>query len=139
VRDHFIYLPAAFLTDNKQGYDFRLRMQSAFQTTETVILTKKDEITVQIQGDNLFAGWSIPIPLFKPNYSVQPAYVKFSGHGCSQKYSSEIIGSLKRRIRYDYDSDSMAAFVTFIYPNQKYSGLASDGFLHKNLCMISCP
>jgi hypothetical protein len=98
---------------------------------------KKGEIKVEDNGDNLFAGWSIPIPLFKPNYAIQPAYVKFSGHGDTQKYSSEIIGPLKRRIKYNYDN--MDAFVTFVYPNQKYSGPASDGLLHKNLIITSYP
>jgi sugar-specific transcriptional regulator TrmB len=137
INEKSCYLPSAFVTDNKQGYNFRQKIQENIQTNEKAILVRKGEVTVQSQGNKLIAGWSLSIPLIPPKYILPPSYISFEGYGKRIPYYSEIIGPMNRRIQYRYSS--MDAFVNFMYLDKLYSGPASDGMLQSNLNVISYP
>jgi hypothetical protein len=137
IADHQSYLPAAFVTDNPRGYKFRKGQQKSQHNTEVAYLVKRDELKVQTHGDRLFAGWTVPIPLLSPEYILPPACIMFEGYGKIKSYTSEVIGPLNRRIKYEYNN--LDAFVTFMHPSSNYHGPGSDALLHRDIIMTSYP
>ncbi|HEX9262218.1 MAG TPA: hypothetical protein VF893_06785, partial [Candidatus Bathyarchaeia archaeon] len=137
VAEQMSYLPVAFVTDNRRGYEYRKTMHIDQVTTEVVHLVKKGELEVQLRGKNLFAGWTVPIPLFPPKHVLPSACVLFEGHGDAKTYYSEAKGIFNRREVNEYNS--LDAFVTFMNSSSKYSGPASDGLLLRELIFTSYP
>jgi sugar-specific transcriptional regulator TrmB len=137
IADQVSYLPAAFITDNPQGFRFRKAMHKSQDTTEVAQLLKKDELKVQSHGDRLFVGWTMPIPLLPPKYTLPPGCIMFEGYGKIKSYTSEVIDTLNRRITYEYNT--LYAFVTFMHPFSKYYGPGSDALLHRDIAMASYP
>jgi sugar-specific transcriptional regulator TrmB len=137
IADNMSYLPVAFLTDNPRGYKFRKAMYKIHRTTEVAKLIKKDELKVQAQGNRLFAGWTVPIPLLPPKYILPPSCIMFEGFGKIKSYSTKIIGPLNRRIT--YEENILDAFVTFMHPSSNYHGPGSDALLHRDVIITSYP
>ena len=137
IADQQSYLPAAFVTNNLQGFKFRKAMHARLHSTEIIQLLKKDELKVRLQGDTLFAGWTVPIPLLPPKYILPPGCLTIEGYGKVKTYISEAKGPMNRRISYEFAS--IDAFVTFIYPSSKYNGPGSDAVLHKDIITTSRP
>jgi hypothetical protein len=137
IADQESYLPVAFVTNNPKGYKFRKAIHKSHRTTEVAQLFKKDELKVQVQGNRLFAGWTVPIPMLPPKYILPPACIMFEGYGKIKSYSSEIIGPLGRRVAYEFNS--LDAFVTFMLPSSKYHGPGSDALLHRDIVITSYP
>jgi hypothetical protein len=48
IADNFSYIPAAFVTDDRQGYEFRKGMHLNGHTTEKLQLLKKKELSIQV-------------------------------------------------------------------------------------------
>jgi sugar-specific transcriptional regulator TrmB len=137
IADQQSYLPAAFITNNHLGFKFRKAMQSRLHSTQIIQLLQKDEIKVHLQGDKLFAGWTVPIPLLPPKYILPPGCLTIEGYGKAKTYISEAKGPMNRRISYEYTS--LDAFVTFMSPSLKYNGPGSDAVLHRDIITISRP
>src|SRR5512135_1925913 len=97
VSDSESYLPVARVIDNPQGYKFRKAHQIGQHTTEVAYLVRKDELNIQAQGDKLFAGWTVPIPLFPPKYILPPSCIMFEGYGKIKSYATELKGPLNRK------------------------------------------
>jgi hypothetical protein len=98
---------------------------------------RKDELNIQAQGDKLFAGWTVPIPLFPPKYILPPSCIMFEGYGKIKSYATELKGPLNRKITYEYNS--LDSFVSFMHPSLKYHGPGSDGSLHRDMIIFSYP
>lgn len=137
IADDMSYLPVAFVTDNPRGYKFRKAMYKLHRTTEVAHLLRKDELKVQAQGNRLFAGWTVPIPLLPPKYVLPPSCIMFEGYGKVKSVSSKIIGPLNRRLT--YEENILDAFVTFMHPTSRYYGPGSDGLLHRDMIVTSYP
>jgi sugar-specific transcriptional regulator TrmB len=137
IADQQSYLPVAFVTNNQKGYKFRKAMQTNNHSTEIMQLLQKDELKVYLQGNRLFAGWTVPIPLLPPKYVLSPGCLTFEGYGKTKTYISEAKGPMNRRISYEFTS--LDAFVTFMYPSSKYYGPGSDAVLHKDIITTSRP
>jgi sugar-specific transcriptional regulator TrmB len=137
IADNQSYFPVAFATDNPKGYRFRKGMLEIHRTTEVAKLLKKDELKVQAQGNRLFAGWTVPIPLLPPRYILPPGCIMFEGYGKVKSVSSKIIGPLNRRL--EYEENILDAFVTFMNPSLRYYGPGSDGLLHRDMITTSYP
>ncbi len=131
------YIPAVLATDNLQGHKFRKAMHKTFQTTEIAKLMKKDELTVQIQGNRLFAGWTVPIPLLPPKYVLPPSCLTIEGYGKLKTYMCELRGPLNRRVSYEFTY--LDSFVTFMNPSSNYNGPGTDAMLQKDEITISRP
>jgi hypothetical protein len=137
IADQQSYIPVAFVTDNPRGFKFRKTMHVNLHSTETIQLFEKDELKVRLQGDKLFAGWTVPILLLPPKYTLLPGYLTIEGYGPVKTYMSEVKGYMNRRISYEFSS--LDAFVTFMYPSSKYNGPGSDAVLHRNIITTSRP
>ena len=131
------YIPAAFVTDNPRGYKFRKEMQARLHSTEIVQLLQKEELKVHLQGDRLFAGWTVPIPLLPPKYVLSPSCLTIEGYGKIKTYVSDVKGYMNRCVSYEFSS--LDAFVTFMYPSSKYNGPGSDAVLHRDIITTSRP
>jgi sugar-specific transcriptional regulator TrmB len=137
IADQQSYIPVAFVTDNHRGFKFRKAMQVHLHSTEMAQLIEKDELKVSLQGDTLFAGWTVPISLLPPKYCLLPGYLTIEGYGPVKTYMSEVKGYMNRRVSYEYSS--LDAFVTFMYPSSKYNGPGSDAVLHRDIITTSRP
>jgi hypothetical protein len=137
IAEHESYLLVAFVTDNPRGYKFRKAMHRIRPTNEVAHLLRKDELDVQVHGEKLIAGWTVPIPLLPPKYILPPACIMFEGYGKVKTYSSEIMGPINPRLTYEYNM--LDAFVTFMHPSSRYHGPGSDGILLRESILTSYP
>jgi hypothetical protein len=137
IAEHESYLLVAFVTDNPQGYKFRKAMEKFRPTNEVAHLLRKEELNVQVHGEKLVAGWTVPIPLLPPKYILPPACIMFEGYGKTKTYSSKIIGPINPRLTYEYNM--LDAFVTFMHPSSRYHGPGSDGILLRERILTSYP
>jgi sugar-specific transcriptional regulator TrmB len=137
VAKHESYFPVAFVTDNPRGYKFRKTMERIRPTNEVAHLLTKDELDIQIHGEQLIAGWTVPIPLLPPKYILPPACIIFEGYGNTKTYRSEMIGPLNPRVTHEYNM--LDAFVTFIHPFSRYHKSRSDGILLRESILTSYP
>ncbi len=137
IADNTSYFPVTFVTDSLQGYKFREAQHKIHHTTEVARLVKKDELKVQANGNRLIVGWTVPIPLLQPNYTLPPGCIMFEGYGKTKSVSSKITGPLNPRLEYEYNT--LDAFVTFMHPTLEYHGPGSDGLLHREVIITSNP
>ena len=101
-----------------------------------VKLVKKDELMVQVHGNTLFAGWTIPIPLVN-SYILPPSCLIIEGYG-SIKTTSFTSVSLSG-YQFKIDANGFDAFVTFIHPSSRYTGPGTDGYLCRDAIMNIYP
>ncbi len=137
IGDQQSYLQTAFITDNVKGYNFRKAMHKNQHTAEAVYLFNRNELAVHASANGLFAGWTVPIPLFSEKYVLPPANLMFEGSGEIRTYSSELKGLLNRRLIYEFNC--LEAFVTFMLPFSRYYGPATDGLLYRECIITSYP
>jgi sugar-specific transcriptional regulator TrmB len=137
IADQQSYIPVAFVTDNPRGFKFRKAMHARLHSTEIVQLLQKDELKVRLQGDRLFAGWTVSIPLLPPKYVLPPGCLTIEGYGKVKTYICDLKGPMNRCVSYEFSS--LDAFVTFMYPSSKYNGPGSDAVLHRDIITTSHP
>jgi hypothetical protein len=129
------YLPTVFVTDNPVGYKFRKESYQN-QVTEIAQLLNKDELRVQVDGNRLFAGWTVPITLLSPKYILAPGCIIFDGVGETKSYTSEIFGLNRKTL---IERNSLEAFVTFLQPSINLHGPGTDGLMHREIITTSYP
>jgi hypothetical protein len=85
----------------------------------------------------MFAGWTVPIPLFPPQYILPPGGVLIEGYGKAKPAILEsTMPSGARVITESYGQD---AFVTFFHPASKYAGPGTDGIIGDMVQIIFPP
>ena len=87
-----------------------------------------------MQGNTLFAGWTIPIPLL-PKYTLPPSCILFEGYGKLVSGISETTIPSGRKVTTEYNG--LESFVTFFHPSSKYSGPGTDGLLARDAITTS--
>jgi sugar-specific transcriptional regulator TrmB len=131
------YVPVAVLSDSPQAPLRWGKNFDAISTSRNVQVAKKDELQVWVHGNTLFAGWTIPIQLFPPEYMLPPACILIEGYGTVKTEAYSIIqvagGKLSAK------QNGFNAFVTFMHPSSKYSGPGTDGFLVRDFVMEVTP
>ena len=75
------YVPVAFVGDNHRHVEFQKMIAAGTPSEQNAHLIKKDELQIRVNGNTLFAGWTVPIPLFPPSRFLPPAYIMFEGYG----------------------------------------------------------
>ena len=96
---------------------------------QNVLRVKEHELSVWRQGNTLFAGWTVPIPVFPPKYIVPPAILLFEGYGNST-HSKRTLSGLPSGYKVTIENDGFDAFVTFISPSSRYTGPGTEGRLY---------
>ena len=98
---------------------------------------KKNELQIQVHGNTLFAGWTVPIPLFPPQYTLPPGAVLFEGYGkLKPTVTNYTMPSGWTSIS---EVNGLEAFVTFFHPASKYAGSGMDGVISREMIMTVYP
>jgi sugar-specific transcriptional regulator TrmB len=121
----YAYEPVAQVGYNPRSQSFRKRLFAGTPAEQNFQLVKKDELQIRVHGNTLFAGWTVPIPLYPPPYKLPPACLLIEGYGDikSTEISMQYVSGYKSQIEENY----FDAFVTFLHPSSKYSGPGTDG------------
>ena len=80
---------------------------------------KTDEIQVRVHGNTLFAGWTVPIKLFPPQYILPPSCLLIEGYGEVRPFGFTV--NPPSGIKAEIEGNSFAALFTFIHPASKSS------------------
>jgi len=131
------YVPVAIVMDNPRVVAHRRAVAAGTPAGENVILVKKDELQVRVHGNTLFAGWTVPIPLFPPPYTLPPCCILFEGYG-DLKTSVLKTRALSGRTQIR-EGNYFEAFVTFFHPSSKYAGPGTDGIFGRDVIMTTYP
>jgi sugar-specific transcriptional regulator TrmB len=131
------YVPVATVGDSLNAQPIRKAMFAGSPAGENVQLVRKDELQVRVHGNTMFAGWTVPIPLYPPPYTLPPACLLIEGYGNVKTLAVTLLHSsgFKSEIEENY----FDAFVTFMHPSSKYSGPGTDGCFIRDLIMTKYP
>ena len=132
----FTYVPVAIVEDNSSSVTGYKAWFAGSPAAENVQLVKKDEIQVRMHGNNLFAGWTVPIPLIS-TYQLPPGSMLFEGNGNLKTGAFTLVLPSGFKSKFEYNG--FEAFVTFFHPSAKYSGPATDGFLGRDVVAETTP
>jgi len=123
----FAYVPVAIIGDNPKAHEFWKNMNASTPAGKNTHLLEKDEIEIRLHGNSLFAGWTIPIPLFPAQQTIPPACLLIEGYGDIKTTAYTVAPPSGHRIL--REENYLDAFVTFFHPSSKYSGPGTDGYL----------
>ena len=133
----YAYVPVAHVTDNPKAVEFRKGVWAGTPCGQNIITVKKDMLQVRVQGNTLLAGWTMPIALYPPQYSLPPCCILFEGHGeLKTGRTKTSLPSGKTQVS---EYNGFEAFVTFFHPSSKYSGPGTDGLFNRDHIMIAYP
>ncbi|MEJ2242807.1 MAG: helix-turn-helix domain-containing protein, partial [Candidatus Bathyarchaeota archaeon] len=76
-----IYEPVAIVDTNPYLIDYRRMVYKGDPVEHNVRLVKDSEFKIFVQGNSLFASWTIPIPLLSGNHVLPPSSILFEGYG----------------------------------------------------------
>jgi sugar-specific transcriptional regulator TrmB len=131
------FVPVAHITDNPKSVAHRKAVFASTPAAQNIQVVKKDELQVRVQGNTLFAGWTVPIPLLPPSYTLPPSCILFEGYGELKT------GVFKTRVpsgrKQTYEYNGFGAFVTFFHPSSKYTGPGTDGILLRDVVFTAVP
>jgi sugar-specific transcriptional regulator TrmB len=131
------YAPLAIVSNNPRSAMMLKALYGGYPAAQNVIVAKPQQLEVWQQENMLFAGWTMPIPLLPPKYSLSPSCILFEGIGKTKHETITVnwLSGYKSTNNYD----AVEAFVTFINPSSKYSGPGTDGCLRTNLVAVTAP
>ena len=127
-------VPAATIGDNPQAVEFRKALSARAPAGQNNQLVKKEELQVRVHGNTLFAGWTVPITLFPPTYTLPPACILFEGYGELKTGVFKVKTPWAPRPQ-TYEFNGFDAFVTLFHPSSKYAGPGTDGLLCRDVVM----
>jgi sugar-specific transcriptional regulator TrmB len=131
------FVPVAVIQDHPGTTDLWKRTLAGTPAAQNIHLVKKEEINVRLRGNTLFAGWTIPIPLFPSQYVLQPGSLLLEGYGKLKTGANTVVIPSGFKLKTEYNG--FEAFITFVQPSSKYSGPATDGFLARDAVMDISP
>lgn len=133
----YAYVPVAIADDNPNGRHAWLPMMKGTPAEKNIHTLKKDQIQVQVHGNTLFAGWTVPIPLFPEKTVLPPACMLVEGYGESRTSGYTLL--FPNGTKCEVEGTSFDAFVTFIHPATKYSAPGTDGVLIRDYMTKNIP
>ena len=131
------YVPVAFVGDNLRHVEFFKKTATNTPAEHNAHFIEKDELQVQVHGNSMFAGWTIPIPLFPLSRILPPSCIMFEGYGPLTTGVTEF--KYPSGVKFIVESNGYDAFVTFFHPASKYSGPGTDGRVHRDLVTTVYP
>jgi hypothetical protein len=131
------YAPVAVVGDSPTATTFRRGVYAGTPAAQNCVLVKKDELQVHVQGSTLFAGWTVPIPLYPPSYILPPSALIFEGYG--ELRTGVFKSGARSGRRQTFEFNGFNAFVTFFHPASKYSGPGTDGLFARDVIMTTYP
>ncbi len=132
-----MFVPVAVLGDVRKGEAGLKLLFAGTPAGQNVQIVKKDQIQLQLHGNQFFAGWTVPIPLIPSPYILPPCAVILEAFG--EVKTAKYTITLKSGSKVVVERNGFDAFVTFIHPESKYSGPGTDGFVSRDLIMTTFP
>ena len=130
------FLPVVYISDNPKKLDFHRETFAGCFLNDNFRLAKKDQIQIQMHGNNMFCGWTIEIPLID-GYILPPGSILLEAHGEVKPDIIEMHYPSGYKLWDAYNG--IEAFVTYFHPIAKYSGPGTDGLIlrdnYQELCM----
>ena len=130
------YIPIVFMADNYEALDFQRSALAGLFPKDKFQLVEKDEIQVQMHGNNLFCGWTMEIPLTQ-KYTLPPGSILLEGYGEVKPDVLEMQYPSGYKLWDPYNG--LEAFVTYFHPASKYSGPGTDGFILRDAVLEMRP
>jgi sugar-specific transcriptional regulator TrmB len=131
------YVPVAHVTDNPEALEFRKGVWAGTPAGKNCQLVQKDQFHVQVHSNTLFAGWTVPIPLFPPSRVLPPSCILFEGYGALRTTVTKMRAPSGRT--QVTEANRFNAFVTFFHPTSKYSGSGTDGIFNRDVFFTAYP
>jgi hypothetical protein len=124
------WVPVACLETNETAVVPTKAILLGTPAANNFIFVKPDELQVRKQGNTLFVGWTVRIPLPPTAHILPPACMLFEAYGKpNHVLKSSPIGNFISM----YESDNYDAFVTFLDPSWKYSAPGTNGCVGTNV------
>ncbi len=133
----YVYVPVAVLGNRPQAQSFWEKQFSATPAGHNFQLASKDELQIRVHGNTLFAGWTVPIPLYPSEYILPPACILIEGYGDVKTDAYRFVQSTGEELK--IKQNGFDAFVTFMHPSSKYSSPGTDGFLIRDFVLETTP
>jgi sugar-specific transcriptional regulator TrmB len=131
------YVSVVHVTDNPEALEFRKGVWAGTPAGQNCQLVTKDQFQVQVHGNTLFAGWTVPIPLFPQPYVLPPSCILFEGYGeIKTTVTKTRAPSGRTQVT---EANQLNAFVTFFHPASKYSGPGTDGLFNRDVFFTAYP
>jgi sugar-specific transcriptional regulator TrmB len=127
----YAYVPATLITDNPKSVEFWKTVFAGTPAGQNTRLVKKGELQVRMHSNIFFAGWTVPVPLLPPKYTLPPSSMLFEGYS-KLKPGIHLEYAVPSGVKVSVDSNGFDAFVTFFHPSTKYSGPGTDGVIGRD-------
>jgi HTH-type transcriptional regulator, sugar sensing transcriptional regulator len=131
------FVPVVLVTDNPKAAEWRKGVYAGTPAEKNSMLVRKNQLKITVQGNTLFAGWTIPIPLLPPKFVLPPASILFEGYG--ELKTAVIRTSLPSGRTQVNECNRFEAFVTFFHPASTYQGPGTDGAFYREYVMTAYP
>ena len=131
------YVPVATMGDSSKVQPIRKLMFGGTPAGKNVLLVKKDELQVRVHGNTMFAGWTVPIPLYPPPKVLPPACLLIEGYGNVKTLAVTLLNP--SGFTSEVEENLFDAFVTFMHPASKYSGSGTDGCFARDYILTNTP
>jgi sugar-specific transcriptional regulator TrmB len=131
------YVPIVHVTDNSKAAVFRKGVYAKTPAAQNNIVVRKDQLQVRVQGNTLFAGWTIPLPLYPTSLSFPPCGILFEGYGeIKSGKSITIIASGRTQV---HKFNRFEASVAFFDLSSKYAETGIQGVFDREHIMTAYP
>jgi sugar-specific transcriptional regulator TrmB len=124
--EHTSFLPVVYICDNFKKLAFQSKVFAGCFVNNNFQLAKRNQIQIQMHGNNLFCGWAMEIPLTE-NYTLPPGSILLEGYGDVQPNIIEM--QYPSGYKLWHASNGIEAFVTYFHPSAKYSGPGTEGII----------
>lgn len=124
------FLPVVYISDNPKKLAFHRRTFAGCFLNDNFLLSKKNQIQIQMHGRNLFCGWTIEVPL-KDEYVLPPGSILLEAYGEVKPNIIEMQYPSGYKLWTAYNG--IEAFVTYFHPFAKYSGPGTDSLILRNI------
>jgi hypothetical protein len=132
-----VFVPSAIASDNSKSMAMRKLMFKGTPAAENYLILRRNQLSVQLHGNTLFASWKTPIPLIIKKQSLPPGAIIFEGYGNIK--SIDTCYNLPSEWEIMAESNGFEAFVTYFHPALKYSGPATDGIIARDYASTVYP
>ena len=136
MAEGYRYVPVAHVTDNPDAAEFRKGVFAFTPAGQNSQLVTKDQFQVRVQGNTLFAGWTVPIKLYQ-DYVLPPSCILFEGYGKVMTGISKT-KALSGRTQVQ-EFNRLEAFVTYFHPTSKYSAPGTEGLFNREIVLTAYP
>jgi sugar-specific transcriptional regulator TrmB len=131
------FVPVAVFSDNPSAKVIWEKHFSASPAGRNIKFAQKNELQIWVHGNTMFAGWTVPIPLYPPEYTLPPACMLVEGYGDVKTEAFSVIQASGGK--FSARQNGFDAFVTLMYSSSKYSGPGTDGFMVRDYVMEITP